>query len=181
MNKKILIVSSSYRKNGNSETLAKEFERGAKEAGNSVETIYLRDYEINYCRGCLACQTTGKCIINDEVKEIIEKVKDAEILVFATPIYYYSVSGQLKTFLDRMNPLYIQNFKYREVYLITAAADENEEKANEGAIKAVEGWVECFNGVSLKDSMCGTNTTTIGDIKDNAELLNRAYEMGKNV
>lgn len=93
MNKKILIISSSYRKNGNSETLAKEFQKGACEAKNEVEIIYLRDYNLEFCKGCLVCQKTGKCPIHDDVESIAEKVKEAEVLVFATPIYIIVFQG----------------------------------------------------------------------------------------
>lgn len=181
MSKKILVISSSYRKNGNSETLAKEFAKGAEEAENEVEIIYLRDYhELRYCLGCLACQQTGKCVINDNIKEIIEKVKNADVLVFATPIYYYCISGQLKTFLDRMNPLYIQDFKYREVYLIASAADDNP-SAMDVAEKEIQGWISCFDGVELKGVIRGTACTDIGDVFNDKDLLQMSYNMGKNV
>lgn len=180
MSKKVLIISSSFRKNGNSETLAKEFEKGALESENDVEILYLRDYEIKYCIGCVACQKTGKCVLNDDVKNIIDKVKNADVLVFATPIYYYCISGQLKTFLDRMNPLYIQDFKYREVYLLASAADGNPQ-AMDGAIKAIEGWIECFNGVELKGVVRGVNADAIGDIQKDGDLMKEAYTMGKEV
>ena len=74
MNKKVLIISTSLRKNSNSQILAEEFKKGAVEAENEVEIISLKDKKINFCIGCLACQKTQKCIINDEVKEIIDKM-----------------------------------------------------------------------------------------------------------
>ena len=88
MKKNIVVISSSLRINSNSEILAKEFVKGA-EKNNNVELINLKDYEINFCKGCLACQSTGKCIIDDGVKDIIEKVENADVVVFSTPIYYY--------------------------------------------------------------------------------------------
>ena len=178
-NKNVLIISSSLRNNSNSETLAKKIAEGAKE-NNNVEMIYIKDYEINYCKGCLACQNTGKCIINDGVKDIIDKVKNADVLVFATPIYYYSVSGQLKTFLDRLNPLYIADYKYREVYLITSAADDNP-LAMDGAEKTIQGWIDCFDGVKLKGIIKGLSCNDAGDVNKNKDLLQKAYEMGKNI
>lgn len=106
MNKKVLIVSASFRKNSNSEMLAKAFEKGALESGKEVEMISLRDKSIGFCHGCFACLKLGKCVIGDDAVEIAEKMKNTDVLVFATPVYYYSVSGQLKTMLDRANPLY---------------------------------------------------------------------------
>lgn len=93
MSKKVLIVSSSQRKHGNSETLADAFANGAREADHSVETVRLREKQIGFCRGCLACLKLGHCVIQDDAVEIAAKMHDADVLVFATPVYYYSVCG----------------------------------------------------------------------------------------
>ena len=98
MSKNVLIISSSPRKGGNSEALAAAFAKGAQEAGNQVETVYLRENQYGFCKGCLACQKLGHCVIKDDAVEIAAKMHDADVLVFATPVYYYSVSGQLKTY-----------------------------------------------------------------------------------
>lgn len=180
MSRKVLIISSSMRKNGNSETLAKEFEKGAKENGNEVKMLYLRDLEINFCRGCMACLKTKKCAIKDNTTEVMEKVRTSDVLVFATPIYYYAVSGQLKTFLDRMNPIYSAGHNFKEVYLLTTAADEDD-TAMDGAIKDLEGWISCFDGVKLAGVVKGTNTDNLGDILKHTNKLEEAYNMGKNV
>ena len=98
MNKKVLIISSSPRKDGNSETLAAAFAKGAREAGNQVETVYQREKQVGFCKGCLACLKLGHCVIQDDAVEIAAKMHDADVLVFATPVYYYCVSGQLTGF-----------------------------------------------------------------------------------
>jgi multimeric flavodoxin WrbA len=180
MSKKVVVVSSSFRKNGNSETLANEFIRGAKETGNEVETIYLRDITLNYCKGCFACLKLNHCVIDDDAKELMEKVRMADVLCFATPIYYYAMSGQLKTFLDRMNPIYSAGHNFKEVYLLTAANDTDPE-AMDGAIKEVEGWVSCFDGVELKGVVKGNGLNDVGDVFGKSDILNEAYDMGKNV
>lgn len=99
--KNVLVISSSLRRGSNSEALAKEFARGASDSGNKVELISLRDKAISFCRGCLACQKTQKCVIADDAQSIVAKMQDADVIAFATPIYYYEMSGQLKTLLDR--------------------------------------------------------------------------------
>ena len=104
MNKKVLIISSSRRKGGNSETMAAAFAKGAREAGHQVETVYLREKQVGFCKGCLVCLKLGHCVIQDDAVEIAAKMNDANVLVFATPVYYYCVSGQLKPMLDRANP-----------------------------------------------------------------------------
>lgn len=92
MGKKVLIVSTSIRNGSNSEMLAHEVERGSLEAGNEVEFVSLAGKEIGFCRGCLACQKTGSCVIRDDMDALVEKVREADALVFATPIYYYEMS-----------------------------------------------------------------------------------------
>ena len=105
MRKKILVLSTSPRKGGNSDTLADEFIRGAREAGHDVEKISLFDRDIQFCKGCLSCQKTQRCIIQDDAAAIVQRMCTADVLVFATPIYYYGMCGQMKTLLDRANPL----------------------------------------------------------------------------
>lgn len=84
--KKVVIISASLRKTSNSDILAKEFEKGAKTAGNEVEYISLVGKKIGFCVGCLACQKTQKCVIADDAAQIADQVKNADVLVFATPI-----------------------------------------------------------------------------------------------
>ena len=101
MSKNVLVISTSPRKGGNSDMLADEFMRGALEAGNQAEKITLYDKELNFCRGCLACQKIGRCVIRDDAAAIIEKMQKAEVIAFATPIpggicfsgYLFSFSG----------------------------------------------------------------------------------------
>lgn len=105
MKKQILIISTSPRRGGNSDRLADEFARGAGEAGHRVEKINLADRRIAFCRGCLACQQTGQCVIHDDAVEITRLMGQADVIVWATPVYYYSISGQMKTMIDRANIL----------------------------------------------------------------------------
>ena len=119
--KKILVISSSLRVNSNSEALAKEFVRGASESGNEVEIISLRGKEIRFCSGCLTCQKTLKCVLRDDAPAIVEMMRDADVIVFASPIYYYEMAGQLKTLLDRANPLYPSDYRFRDIHMLTAS------------------------------------------------------------
>lgn len=177
--KNILIVNSTFRRGGNTELLAKQFEKGAAEAGNRVRTISLRDLKLQFCIGCLACLGSGKCVLNDSVNALLPEVRDADVLVFATPVYYYSMCGQLKTFLDRLNPLYGQDNKFRQVYLLTAAA-ENDRASMDGTVKGVQGWIDCFDGVRLAGVVYGIGADAVGSVKDTA-AYEEAYRMGKSV
>ena len=115
MGKRVLIISTSPRVGSNSELLSSEFARGAAEAGHDVEQISLRGKDVQFCRGCFVCQETKRCVIRDDADRIEQKMEKADVLVFATPIYYYEMSGQMKTMLDRGNPLYTTDYAFRDV------------------------------------------------------------------
>ena len=174
MNKKVLIISSSPRKGGNSETLAAAFAKGAREAGNQVETVYLRERQVGFCKGCIACLNLGHCVIQDDAVEIAAKMHDANVLVFATPVYYYCVSGQLKTMLDRANPLFGTDYVFTKAYLLATAA-EAEPVTVEGTVKAVQGWVDCFPRCQLVETVFAGGVNDIGDIVGHP-ALERAYD-----
>ena len=122
--KKVLIITSSLRQRSNSDALAEAFARGAADAGHEVETVTLKGKELHFCRGCLACQQTQKCAIADDAPAIVQKMYEADAIAFATPIYYYELSGQLKTLLDRSNPLFTTDYHFRDIYLLTSAAED---------------------------------------------------------
>lgn len=178
--KKVLIISTSLRENGNSETLAKSFAKGAESAGNTVETIGLSKKNIEFCNACLACLPTHRCVKKDDMENIVTKMKDAEVLVFATPIYFYGMSGQMKTFLDRTNPLYSADFKFRDIYLLAASADPNK-TAIEGAVKGMEGWISCFPKTRLAGTLHGAGIDELGEIQKLPEVIREAFEMGEKV
>ena len=179
MSKHVLIISSSPRKGGNSETLAASFAKGAEETGHKVETVYLREKKYGFCKGCLACLKVGHCVINDDAVEIAARMHDADVLVFATPVYYYSVSGQLKTMLDRANPLFDSDYAFTKAYLLATAAEDGEETV-EGTVKAVQGWVDCFERCELAGTVFAGGVNGVGDIAGHP-ALEEAYQMGKEV
>ena len=106
-------------------------------------------------------------------------MKNANVIAFASPIYYYEMSGQLKTLLDRANPLFPSDYKFRDIYFLSAAAD-SDPKAADIAINGIQGWIACFDKVQLKGSILGAGAQDIGDIKNNP-AMKKAYEMGQNV
>ena len=178
--KKVLIISSSLRAGSNSEILAHETERGAKDAGNDVEFISLKGKDIKFCIGCLACQKNGKCVQKDDMAEMIVKVQNADVLVFATPIYYYELSGQLKTFLDRCNPLFGQQNKFKDVYLITSSYDDAPTVADR-AVNGLKGWIECFEQSHFKGVLVGGGIDAPKAAAARKDLQEQAYEMGNHI
>ncbi len=177
--KKVLIISSSLRLRSNSEILAEAFARGAQEAGNEVEIVSLRDKEIRFCKGCLACQQTQRCVIKDDSQAIVEKMHDADVLVFATPIYYYEMAGQLKTLLDRSNPLYSSDYHFRDIYVLTTAA-EDEPEVPARAISGIEGWIECFEESHLAGTVFAGGVTAPAEATGHPALA-EAYALGKQI
>lgn len=177
--KNVLIISSSLRNGSNSEALADEFCRGAADAGNKVEKITLRDKEIHFCRGCLACQKTQKCVIADDAQAIVAKMHDADVIAFATPIYYYEMSGQLKTLLDRANPLYPSDYRFRDIYILTSAA-EDEESTPGRAVMGMTGWIDCFEKARLAGTVFAGGVNDPNEIKGHPALA-EAYAVGNKI
>lgn len=118
--KKVLVISSSPRRMGNSDLLADAFIEGAREAGHTVEKINLHDKKIGFCKGCLGCQKTQHCILRDDMDDILPRMQQAEVIAFASPVYFYSLCGQLKTLLDRTNPLFAGDYAFRDIYLLAS-------------------------------------------------------------
>ncbi|MBQ9528428.1 MAG: flavodoxin family protein [Fretibacterium sp.] len=179
MSKKVLIISTSVRANSNSEALAIAFAEGAREAGNEVEFISLRDKNIAFCKGCLACQKLGHCVISDDAKGITERMLKAEVMVWATPIYYYEMSGQMKTMIDRANPLYPLDYKFRDVYLLSTAT-EDEPNVDDGAVKGLNCWVACFEQARFAGKVFAGGVTEPGAIAGH-KALKEARDMGRTI
>lgn len=179
MPKKVLIVTASLRAGSNSDALAQAFALGAKDAGNIVEVVSLKDKRIAFCRGCLACLKTGRCVINDDAVSLAEKVGQADVVAFATPVYYYGLSGQLKTLLDRCNSLYGHTYAFRSLYLLATAA-ETEDSAVQGSVNGLQGWIDCFEKASLAGTVFAGGVNDPGDIQ-NHPALQIAYETGKTI
>ena len=177
--KKLTIISTSLRPGSNSQMLAEQFAEGAKAAGNQVKFISLRGKEIKFCVGCLACQKLGACVIKDDVPAIMESVLNADVVCWATPIYYYEMSGQMKTLIDRMNAMYPKDYSFRDVYLLTTAT-ENEEGTPKRAETGLTGWIDCFPKSRLAGTLFCGGVSMPRDIEGNGKLQ-EAYELGKQV
>ena len=177
---KVLVITTSLRAKSNSDILADRLAEGAKDAGHSVECISLKGRDIKYCIGCLTCQKTQKCVIKDDVPAIAEKVKNAETVVFVTPIYYYEMSGQMKTLLDRLNPLYPTDYKFRNIYMLSTAA-EDEDFVPERAVSGLQGWIDCYEKAALAGTLFCGGVTAAGEASGKEKALEDAYEFGRNL
>ena len=178
--KKVLVISTSMRVGHNSDHFAQVFCDGAISAGHEVEYISLKGRKISFCIGCSACHTSRRCVLQDDAAEIIEKMKQADVLVFATPIYFFEMSGQMKTLLDRTNPLFMEEYAFRDVYLLTAAHD-GRAAAVDRCIAGLEGWLECFERAKLAGVVRGNGLSERGDAQSAPELLAQVYRMAANI
>jgi len=178
MSKKILILSSRPRKKGNSNALCDEFMKGAVETGNQVEKVVLAEKKINYCIACNSCRRTGKCAQKDDMEPILDSVLAADAVVLATPVYFYSMSAQLKTMIDRMYAQYTK-IANKDFYFIVAAANSSK-AALEPAIEGFHAFTSCLPGAKEKGIVYGTGAWEAGDILK-SRAMKQAYEMGKAV
>lgn len=177
MGKQILILSSTPRKGGNSDLLCDEFMRGAGEIGHTVEKIRLSDKTIHYCTGCCACiQEPGKCIQQDDMKDILKKFVAADILVLATPVYFHSMAGQMKTFIDRTCPVYTMA-RNKDIYFILSAAGGAEEIPP--AEQSLRVYTDCFSSFTVRGVIASTGIWEAGGVKGTASIRD-AYAAGRN-
>jgi len=178
MSKKVLILSGSPRKGGNSDTLCNQFALGATEAGHSVQKVNVAQKSIGFCRGCYACESTGKCVINDDMGELLQQIVDADVLVLASPVYFYSIDAQLKAVIDRTVARWLE-VKNKEFYYIVTAADEELESA-QTTIACFRGYADCVEGAVERGIIYGMGNHQLGEVKGKP-VMTEAYQMGKNV
>lgn len=175
--KNVLIISSSPRKNGNSELLCREFLEGAAEAGHNAEMIRLSEQQIGYCKGCYVCRKKGKCVQDDDMMPLLEKIKAADVLVLATPVYFYTMCAQLKTFIDRL--FYVYRQVHADIYMIITAADDDMPLL-ELTAESIRGCTrDCFEGCEEKGCLIVGGVGKRGEVIGREEMES-AYEMGRN-
>ena len=170
MGKNVMILSASPRKGGNSDLLCDQFARGAEEAGHKVK-------KIAPCLACYGCRNTGVCVQKDDMADILDKMVQADVLVLATPVYFYSMDGQLKTLIDRTLPRYTE-IRDKEVYFIaTAAAGRG---AMERTVDAMRGFTDCLPGAQVKGTVYGSGVYQKGEVMD-TKAFQEVYQLGKKL
>jgi multimeric flavodoxin WrbA len=177
MRKNILIISATPRKNGNSDLLCDEFMKGAREAGHTVEKIRLAEKKINYCTGCCSCVgRQGACVQKDDMNDILSRILAADVMVLASPVYFRSFNGQMKTFMDRVCPIYsmIHN---KDVYFIASAAGGS--LPVESTFQSFRVFTDCLD-VQEKGTVSITGLWDAGGVKG-TKAMSEAYTMGQRV
>lgn len=179
MSKKVLILSGSPRKGGNSDLLCNEFLRGAAEGGNDVEKIRIAEKKIGYCRACYYCRDHGgECAIKDDMTEVLQKMIEADVIVLASPVYFYAIDAQLKAVIDRTVSRWTE-VKSKDFYYIITAADSDRE-AMDTTLACFRGYAACVNGAKEKGVIYGTGVYEKGII-NGSPAMKQAYKMGKSV
>jgi len=177
MSKNILLISSSPRKQGNSDILCDAFMRGAKGAGHHAEKIRLEEMDINYCTGCCSCiGGKGSCAQQDDMAELHEKLLAADVLVLASPVYFRSFNAQMKTFIDRVCPIY-GRINDKDVYFIVAAAGGK--LPVDSAVESFRVFTGCLSGIREKGVISVTGVWDEGGVKG-TKAITQAYEAGLN-
>lgn len=174
----VLIISSSPRKGGNSDLLCEQFAKGAAEAGHEVEKVNLREKKLSPCRACYGCMKDHVCSIRDDMAEIFPKLVSADVIVLASPVYFYSVCSQMKMMIDRC----LVNHKAiagKQFYFIVTA-DAPEEEAADGTLAAFRGFLRCLPDAKEAGVIYGTGTWEKGDVYQHP-VYAQAYEMGRRI
>ena len=175
----ILVLSGSPRKGGNTELLAEAFAKGATEGQHHVEIVSVRDYKVNPCLGCNACfNTDGVCAQKDDMAAIYEKMSQADMLVIASPVYFYGISAQLKTFIDRLHNPIRDSFPIQKMALLLVGAASLPELFD----AILTEYILCLNFFKLEDAghVLVRKVNNKGDIK-NTDALNEAYSLGRSI
>ena len=176
--KKVLIISGSPRKGGNSDMLCDQFMKGAISAGHTVEKIRLAEKKIGFCLGCGACNQTHRCIQKDDMTELLDKMVMADVIVLATPVYFYTMNGQMKTFIDRCVPRYTE-IKGKDFWLIMTAAENNRENMRP-VVEGFRGFLNCLDDAREKGIIYGLGAWKAGEITT-MPAMQEAYNAGKSI
>lgn len=179
MSKKVLILSGSPRKGGNSDLLCDEFLRGAQESGNQVEKIFLRSKKVAPCSACYYCKKSGgQCAIKDDMGEILDKMQAADVIVMASPVYFYSIDAQMKAVIDRAVARWT-NIPNKEFYYIMTAAEDSAD-VMDCTLECFRGFAKCLDGSKEMGVIYGKGVYEAGTIQGKP-AMKEAYEMGKRV
>lgn len=175
---KVLAISASPRHGGNSDVLCDQFLQGAADAGHSAKKISLSSMSISPCTACYGCRNTHECVKRDDMKMVLQELINADIIVLATPVYFYSMDAQMKTMIDRCLPRY-QEIRNKDFYYIITAADPEHSAADE-TIAGLRGYLRCLPGATEKGIVFGTGTWDKGDVYKHP-AYSKAYDLGKDL
>lgn len=185
----VLVISSSFRKNSNSTALAGQIAKGAKEAGHEVTRLNVADLDVKPCRGCEACHAPGAkgCVQRDEMDKAYPLLDAADIIIFASPIYWFNMCGQLKVFIDRLLAIVYKkdaegNLLFAAKKIGAALTYGDEDHFASGCMNAIR----CFQDICLYTGAQWLGPVygsayDAGEIQKNEKLMADALEYGKKL
>ena len=187
---KILGLFGSPRRGGNTELLLEESLKGAEKEGAKVERLYLSDFTITPCKECHGCDDTGNCIILDDMEKIYPKLLEADVVILASPIFFYGVTAWAKALIDRSQALWARKYllkdsslgkegKKRKGFFISVGATKGQ-KVFEGAILTVKYFFDVLNA-EYAGELVFRGVEAKGDILNHPEALQQAYEAGRKL
>ena len=183
--KKVLVLLGSPRKKGNSFELAQGISAGVREAGGEVETVYLNGLKISPCQACNACHKEDRsgCAVDDDMQTLYPKISEADALVLASPVYWFTVSAQIKLFMDRWYAFGAEDYqaltgKKAAVAMSFGDADP----FVSGCVNALRTFQDAFSyvGIELAGMVYGSADEP-GEIKSNQELMGKAFQLGRTL
>ena len=183
MDKKIIIINGSPRAHGNTETLVDAFLKGAQEAGNTVQKFNTRQMQIHHCNGCYGCKTGqgAPCVLADDMNSIYDAWKDADIVVFASPLYWMQFTSLFKTVIDRLFAIATFSTQKKDAILILSAATEADRIRND--FPMVQTYYEYLLSVlGFRDAgrIIAGGLHQRSDCS-NTSYLQEAYDLGKSL
>lgn len=169
MNKKVVVISSSPRKGQNSDTLCDEFVKGAIDGEKDVKKYFLEEIEFSSCKACYACKTPEmKCVQDDGIAPILNDMMEADVIVYATPVYYFEMCGTLKMFFDRCYPIF-RHLENKDYYIILAAGSDCGD-----ALTGLKSFIGFSVNPEIKEVF-----QALGNVKSQKNLLKKVYDAGK--
>ena len=183
MSKNILVVHGSPRKKGNTMVLTKKAMEAIEEQNGTCEEIFLQGLDIKPCMGCDSCRKENRqyCIIKDDMKELYPKIASCDGMLLASPIYWFTITAQLKLFIDRLYGLHIEKDNVllnKRIGIILTYGDVD--PYTSGAINAIRTLEDCFKYSKSKiEGIVYGRTREASDTEKDEELLEKAYELGK--
>jgi len=187
---KVLGLFGSPRKGGNTEILLEEALKGAEGAGAVTERLHLTDFTITPCKECHGCDQTGQCVILDDMQKIYPKLLEADVIILASPIFFYGVTGWAKALVDRCQALWSKKYlvrdpsmgkegKRRRGFFISVAGTKGK-KVFEGAILTAKYFFDVLNAEYVGE-LVFRDIDARADILKHPEALQQAYEAGKRL
>jgi multimeric flavodoxin WrbA len=183
MGKQVLVINGSPRQHGNSATLAETAAEGVKSAGAEVEIFYLHGMDIRACDACDTCQETGVCVLMDDMQNLYPKLRKADAILIASPIYWFTISAQTKLFIDRWYALESPQgnaLRGKQFGIVLVYGDTD--PYSSGAINAIRTFQDLMRyiGGNIAGIVYGT-ALNIGDASKQPALLERAYQLGQKL